>query len=73
MGDFFFGDLKVNTKDLDKNAAGGKDQPSAISQNSKLQTVNSNKSPAPKVDVKDTKKVTIQEAPATAEQDKDTK
>lgn len=68
MGDFFFGDLKVNTKDLDKNAAGGKDQPSAISQ-----TVNSNKSPAPKVDVKDTKKVTIQEAPATAEQDKDIK
>jgi hypothetical protein len=33
MGDFFFGDLKVNTKDLNKstNTAVGKDQPSAVS------------------------------------------
>lgn len=66
MGDFFFGDLKVNTKDLDKNATGTREQPSAISQNSKI-------SPAPKVDSKGVKQVTIQEASAKAEQDKDIK
>ena len=73
MGDFFFGDLKVNTKDLDKNVAGTRDQPSAISQNSKYQTVQDNKSPVPKVDSKDVKNVTIKEASAKAEQDKDVK
>ena len=69
MGDFYFGDLKVNTKDLDKNVASVRDQPSALSQNSKYKTV----SPVPKVDAKDSKTVTIQEASAKAEQDKDIK
>ena len=72
-----FGNLKVDTKDLDKRNTNtnantntnikAREQLSALSQASKLQTVNSNISPAPKT--AEQKKVTIVENPSVTQKD----